>query len=153
VVLTRWLVLASIAWPLTLGAAAAHRVAHPPGERSVWVAIVYAAAHLVCHQKPERTLHTRDVAWPVCARCTGLYLAAPIGALLWAWRRPRVRQGALMLGLAAAPTVVTVVWEWAGLGMPPNLVRLVTAVPLGAAVAAVLVQVTTESGVVSKATR
>lgn len=143
--LTRVLVVASIVWPLTLGAAVAHRVSHEAGSRSLWAGAVYAAAHLVCHQKPERTLHTGDVAWPVCARCAGLYLAAPVGALLWAWRRPRWAQAAWVVGLAAAPTAATVVWEWAGLGMPAHLVRFITAVPLGMAVAAMLVHVTIEA--------
>lgn len=142
--LARALVVASILWPLTLAAAVVDRVSHPVGERSVWAAAVYAAAHLVCHQKPERTLHTGDVAWPVCARCTGLYLAAPIGALLFlAWRR-RWPMGIHVVAFAALPTAATVAWEWAGLGMPAHSVRLLTALPLGMAVTMVLLDVAAE---------
>jgi uncharacterized membrane protein len=39
----------------------------------------------VCHKIPERTLHTAGNALPVCARCTGVYTALFVTALvLWA---------------------------------------------------------------------
>lgn len=94
---------------------------------------------------PERTIHTADVAWPVCARCSGLYLATPLGiAGLFLRRRGRGRvwQPAPLVIVAAIPTVLTILWEWAGFGMPSHAVRLVTAVPLGAAITYALLAVT-----------
>lgn len=44
--------------------------------------------------------------------------------------------------VAALPTAMTLVWEWAGFGTPPNMVRLVSALPLGAAILWVLLAVT-----------
>lgn len=141
--MTRVLIVGAIGWPMLLGAAAWHRVDHPAGERGAWSAIVYALAGRVCHQMPERTIHTADVAWPVCARCSGLYLAAPLGiAGLLLRRRGRALQPVPVVIAAAIPTVLTVLWEWAGFGMPSHVVRLATAVPLGAAITYTLLAVT-----------
>jgi uncharacterized membrane protein len=148
--LTRVLVVAAVAWPLVAGVAVWHRVAHP-GAASGWVGAVYFAAGQICHQKPERSFETRAVAWPVCARCTGLYLAAPLAAVL-ALRR---RRGQVVFGvgpvklvaLAAVPTVLTLLWEWGGLGTPPNLWRFVSALPLGAGITIVLIHVTSSGRV------
>lgn len=30
---------------------------------------------LICHRKPERSFHVRDHQFPVCARCTGIYIS------------------------------------------------------------------------------
>ncbi|MGL4589873.1 MAG: DUF2085 domain-containing protein [Mycoplasmatales bacterium] len=34
-----------------------------------------------CHQKPERSFHYHGYQYPVCARCTGLYLGYVIGLI------------------------------------------------------------------------
>ena len=111
-------------------------------------ATVYLIGARICHQQPERSFHPWGVQVPVCARCLGLYIGAPLGALA-AWRRlrrvtvdgpggPRRSRAVLALGLVAIPTAVTVVGEAAGLMAPADAVRAGLAVPLGAAVAAVL---------------
>jgi uncharacterized membrane protein len=154
--LGRWLVGAAVAWPLVAGAALWQRtlLSAVPGESgpgggvvSAWAVIVYAAAGRVCHQRPERSFHTHDVAWPVCARCAGLYLAAPFAAVV-AFRRRSLTVSRLppwrLVILAAVPTVLTLLWEWGGLGTPSNLLRFSTALPLGAAIAFVLIATVTE---------
>lgn len=140
--LWRVLVAASIAWPLVAGSAVAHRIASHDDGPQVWVAAVYLAAGQVCHQKPGRSFETQGVQWPVCARCSGLYLAAPFAALVAVSRRrsPQLRPLRL-LAMAAVPTALTLFWEWGGLGMPPNLWRFATALPLSAAVTMVLIGV------------
>lgn len=102
------------------------------------------AAGQVCHQMPERSFHSHGAKWPVCARCAGLYLAAPFGALLFRRRRAQTghRTPAVVFAVAAVPTVLTLAWEWAGLGTPSNLVRLMSALPLGAAILWILLTVT-----------
>ena len=138
--LGRLLTVAAIAWPLVGGAALWQH-------ESAWSTVVYAAASRICHQRPERSFHTHDVAWPVCARCAGLYLAAPFAALA-AFRRRRAGASRLqplrLVALAAIPTALTLIWEWGGLDTPSNLVRFATALPLGAGVAFVLVATVTE---------
>lgn len=149
--LGRVLVGAAVVWPLITGAALWQRAslsagADGPGGVGVpmWTTLVYAAAGRVCHQRPERSFHTHDVAWPVCARCAGLYLAAPFAAVV-AFRRRSVIASRLsplrLVAVAAIPTVLTLAWEWGGLGTPSNLWRFATALPLGAAIAVVLIGV------------
>lgn len=145
--LTRLLVVGALAWPTVLGAALFDRATDQGHARSAWATVVYFAAGHVCHQQPERSFHTHDEKWPVCARCAGLYLAAPFGAFWFLARRRRPGGGAgvsprVVFAVAAVPTVVTIAWEWAGLGVPPNTVRLLSALPLGAAIMWVLLFVT-----------
>lgn len=142
--LFRSLIVGALVWPVMLGAALWDRATHPAEDRGVFSAVVYAAASVVCHQQDVRSFHSSEEKWPVCARCSGLYLAAPLGV---GWFLLRRRRGPVRvrldraLALAAVPTVLTVAWEWAGQGMPPNPVRFLTAIPLGAAVAWVLLAV------------
>jgi uncharacterized membrane protein len=138
--MARALALASLAWPLLLGAALGDRLSHPS---HAWSAAVYVAAGQVCHQRPDRSFTTRGVQWPVCGRCAGLYLAAPFGAVVGLrWRR---RSGAPMrrrwLVLAAAPTVMTLLWEWMRLTDVSSIARGLAALPLGAAIAGAIVRI------------
>jgi uncharacterized membrane protein len=138
--LARLLVGAAVAWPLIAGAALWQRLSSPT--EPLWSSLVYAAAGRVCHQRPERSFHTHNVKWPVCARCSGLYVAAPFAAFLVFRRREidRIRRHAMwIVALAAVPTALTLMWEWGGAGTPSNWWRFGTALPLGAAVAAVLI--------------
>lgn len=137
------MLVGAVMWPVVLSAALGARVARAPEAAGLWPVIVYAAASRVCHQDEARSFHTGDVQWPVCARCAGLYAAAPFGAFLVGRLRRASRQQMIrFLAVAAAPTIATVAWEWLGGPMPPHLVRFATALPLGAAVLAALIAVT-----------
>ena len=133
------LVAASIVWPLLLATGAAARIHSGPS----WIAAaVYMTSGLVCHQRDDRSFHTDDVKWPVCARCSGLYLSAPLGALAafaggYGLRR---RRDLTVLAFAALPTAATFVFEHGGLATMTSIVRFVAALPLGAAVAWVVVR-------------
>jgi uncharacterized membrane protein len=99
--------------------------------------LIYQAARLICHQRPERSFHLAGVQLPVCARCMGLYLSGAAGALAaWSGRRRRVampRGTRTVLVLGAIPTALTVAIEFAGLTHSSNTVRFVSALPLGVA--------------------
>jgi len=106
-------------------------------------AAVYGGAGLICHQRAERSFHLAGVQQPVCARCAGLYVSGAVGALAaWiVWRHPRApRRTRSVLVLAAAPTALTVVLEFAGLVHPSNTVRAMCALPLGGAAAWVFIR-------------
>jgi uncharacterized membrane protein len=111
-------------------------------EGSLLGAAVYLSAGLVCHQRGDRSFHTHGVKWPVCARCSGLYLAASLGALAalaggGGLRRP----GDLAaLAFAALPTAATFVLEHGGFATITSAHRFIAALPLGAAVAWVVVR-------------
>jgi len=132
------LVIGSIVWPILLASAAWARIDRSP---SGWPSLVYLAASRVCHQRPERSFHTAGVKWPVCGRCSGLYLAAPAGALLGAVVFARRRYSPIrLLVIAAIPTAITLGLEWPHLADVTNLHRFLAALPLGAAIAYVLVR-------------
>jgi hypothetical protein len=140
------IILLTCAWPLLLTAAVAGRVADTG---PIWTTAVYLAAQRVCHQQPTRSLTTAGVQWPVCGRCAGLYLAAPIGVWLVAGRRRggSVRGSAALaaiapsvkLAVAAGPSLITWGLEWSGLATVTTATRLLAALPLGAAIGAILV--------------
>jgi uncharacterized membrane protein len=109
-------------------------------------AVVYGIGSFVCHQIPERSFHLAGFQLPVCARCLGIYLGAPIGAgFVWMWansRRSRIsiapaRARQLAVG-AAIPTLLTVLLEIAGIWSPSNITRAVAGFPLGVMVALVV---------------
>jgi len=132
------LLLAAVAWPVLLAFALWERIYHPAALPGL---SLYLAASTICHQIAERSFHTAGVPWPVCGRCAGLYAAAPFGAWLGLAlaRGSRAMGAARLLALAALPTAVTVAMEWARPASVGNVARCVSALPLGAAVAVVLV--------------
>jgi len=135
------LVVASVAWPVLLASATWPQAV---GRPAAWSAVVYLAASRVCHQLPERSFHTAGVQWPVCGRCSGLYLAAPLGALagvLVSARRLPDRRAVVGLTAAALPALVTFGLEHLTTVPVGNVTRLLTALPLGATVAFVIVRV------------
>jgi len=132
--------IAAFLWPVVLGAALVDRLDHPSSMAS---AVVYAAASRVCHQDPARSFHTGASQWPVCARCSGLYLAAPVGAVAALVGRRRLRGSlARVVTIAAVPMAITWGLEAVGGVQISGLVRAATAVPLGAALAGAFVVLT-----------
>jgi uncharacterized membrane protein len=100
---------------------------------------LYAAGALICHQRPERSFHLGGAQLPVCARCLGLYAGGAIGALAWVIAS-RGRQGpwaarsaVATLGVTGAPTALTLIVVWLGVGDPSNAWRAILAAPLGVA--------------------
>ena len=115
--------------------------------------LIYLAGAVVCHQRPERSFAWEGQAWPVCARCAGIYLGAAAAVLLFlAIGRPgsgvapvpgRAPGGAtarLAVALAVLPAGLTLLWEWTTGAAPSNLVRASSGVVIGAVVAWVVMQ-------------
>ena len=119
----------------------------------LFVAIIFAAGSLICHQRPERSFFLDGHQFPVCARCTGLYLSAAAGILGWValktvsrWR-PRFidpRLAIRVIVIAAIPTVVSFATGVIGLWDGSNMTRAILAVPLGAGAGAIVAAVTTK---------
>jgi uncharacterized membrane protein len=100
-------------------------------------AAIYSAGRFICHQRPDRCFRIAGRPMPVCARCTGLYVAAAAGipfALLIGWSLPADRARRLLI-LTALPTIVTWSIEYAGVAHFSNGVRAVCALPVGFAAA------------------
>jgi uncharacterized membrane protein len=105
----------------------------------LWLApsALFPIGHFICHQRPERSFFVGRQQLPVCARCSGLYagaaLAGPFAiALASGLASGRARW---VLGLAAAPTLVTWALEFAGLVPFSSAARFAAALPLGFAAA------------------
>jgi uncharacterized membrane protein len=131
------LVLAAVAWPFVLGGAV---VARAHDAAPAFVTAVYVATSRICHQKPERSFHSAGVKWPVCGRCSGLYIGGAAGALAWLVMRRRPASRLLTwLAVAAVPTALTVVLEWTELAGVGNAARALAGLPLGAMIALVIV--------------
>jgi len=144
--MARALAAIAIAWPLFAAVAVAQEIRAPGGMLST---AVYVVSSQICHQRSERSFHTEEVQWPVCSRCSGLYVGAAIGALLSrssaiARRIARVRPP-ILLAVAAAPTTLAWMAEWALGADVTNTLRGGTALPLGATIALVLVAVVSKS--------
>ena len=105
------------------------------------VLFVYQLGAHICHQRPERSFHLAGIQMPVCARCFGLYAAGAAGLIIaWGirsiWSMPH---GRAVLAVAALPIAISVGLEWMGLFATTNLVRSMTALPLGFAAGFVVI--------------
>jgi uncharacterized membrane protein len=108
---------------------------------SYLTALVYVVGSIVCHQIPERSFYFSGIQFPVCARCTGLYVGGIIGLALWSVRRHRAlrsRDARRALLLTSMPTLATLATAALGWWDPANALRAVLAAPLGVAAGAVV---------------
>lgn len=114
---------------------------------------VYAVGSVVCHQLPERSFFWGDRQFPVCARCTGLYLSGFIGLAGWfavkasrGWRRLDVDPPVALrlVVIAALPTLLSLATAAAGGWDGTNWTRAALAVPLGVTAGAIVAAVTTK---------
>jgi len=141
---TAALAATSLLW-LAAVLAAPHALEAAPGTPvRLGAGTIYLAGRVVCHQKPERSFAAAGHPLPVCARCTGIYAAAPLAFLLalalpggaarklWAW--PATRRGLLVAALPAAASVVV---EWTTGWTDPGL-RAATGAILGFAGAGIV---------------
>ena len=154
-------IAAAVAWALLLIAApfAASRP-HLSSLASALTIGVYGIGSLVCHQLAERSYHLWGAQMPVCARCTGIYFGALLGIVgALAFQIPGARgspldgargrqpsggrsperlalhRARIALALAVAPTLITLIYEWTTGVMPSHAIRAAAGVPIGAAVA------------------
>jgi uncharacterized membrane protein len=112
---------------------------------------IYAIGSWVCHQRPDRSFHLWAMQMPVCARCTGIYLGGALAAAAaWialrrgaagAWSNSwSTRQWRMAFAFAALPTLATLAAGWIGGTATSNAARAIAGLPLGAAVAWVVLR-------------
>jgi uncharacterized membrane protein len=107
--------------------------------------VTYLFGALICHQLPDRSFHIDGAQLPVCARCIGIYAGTALATLsrLVPGSDPRTTRHRgltprVILIAGMVPTAVTVGLEAAAVWYPSNLVRALTGVVLGAAIAFVV---------------
>ena len=107
---------------------------------------IYGIGAGVCHHRHDRSFYLWATQMPVCARCTGIYLGGALAAIassvtgrrrrgtrpFISWSSARWR---VAFAVAALPTLATLVAEWTGSAAPPNTVRAIAGLPIGAVVA------------------
>lgn len=136
----------AVAWPGWLFVVPAVSSASPAGSAAWAAAVTFRAGAVICHQQDARSLHVGGVRMPVCARCFGLYSGGGAGALLAAaWVCAARRPGRLPLTssrVAAVACALPTLAAWAGEHLAgwavPGPARALLAIPLGAAVAAIV---------------
>lgn len=139
--------------------------AHASPLASGVILAVYGIGSLICHQLPERSWQLWGAQMPVCARCTGIYVGAVVGAIASALgtteavrhsradvalrtaqavphSRSDVAQGfspawsaRIVLALAVTPTLLTLASEWTTGDMPSHALRAAAGAVIGLAVA------------------
>jgi len=97
------------------------------GKRSAWEKWMGLGNMLGCHQIAERSFFIRGRQFPVCARCTGMFLGyAVFGTTAWIYI-PRVYISAAFMAL--------MLLDWAlqrfGIAESTNMRRLVTGILCG----------------------
>ncbi len=142
--LKRVYVAGAVLWAASI-VAAALAASQPAGHPVAYAfaLAVYSMGSVLCHQRPERSFHLWMVQLPVCARCTGIYAGAALAALTaTSIQFPPItgvpQWGKAALLVASVPTIITLVYEWTMGSMVSNMVRAAAGLPLGAAVALVL---------------
>jgi uncharacterized membrane protein len=106
----------------------------------------------LCHQLPERSFAFGGLQWPVCARCSGIYLGlvCALIALLLAYRGRQRGGGPAwpfwpFLALALAAMAYDGFSSYLGWRPTTNLLRLLTGVAVGAALAVLLYSMLAET--------
>jgi uncharacterized membrane protein len=142
-VLARGLAVGAVLWVVAI-VVAPFAIASPRRLLSLGAAAVYAGGSRVCHQRAERCFRLDGRPMPVCARCTGLYASAAVGAPLALFLAGAVssRRARHITVVAALPTLLTWSLEMAGVAHPSNIVRAMAAVPLGFATAWLVITAT-----------
>jgi uncharacterized membrane protein len=137
----RLLAAVAVLWAGALPLAASLRGV-PSGAGALFAFLIYAVGGVICHQRPDRSFHFGATPLPVCARCAGIYAGAAVIALLTlvgyrtrAWSPTKAR---LWLAAAAAPAVLSLLYEWGTAEIPSNNVRAATGLLIGFAVAAIV---------------
>ena len=138
--LRRMLTIGSVGWMVTLALATFIASRSTVGIAAYGLsAAIYQMGSLVCHQLPERSFHLWGAQLPVCARCTGLYSGAAAAAIAAMRLNDRTRhefwtRAKTLVSVAAAPTLITLLYEWVSGQMPSHWVRAAAGFPLGIAV-------------------
>ena len=100
--------------------------------------LIYGSFSAICHQLPERSFHLLGFPLAVCARCTGIYVGALLGLLLY----PSVRRledetmpARWWLMAAVAPMLIDFAGNAAGVFTNTFWSRTMTGLMAGAAAA------------------
>lgn len=91
-----------------------------------------AITQLICHRKPERTFQIRGRYFPVCSRCTGIYLTAFVYFIyvyfFYVHYTPILIFAAILMSI---PTSADGITQFIGLRQSNNTIRFSTGLMAG----------------------
>jgi len=117
---------------------AAPLLAHAPGPGHDLATALYRFFHPICHQYPGRSIHIAGEPLAVCSRCSAIYGAFLLGAMILpivGGRWQFGRHSRLVLFLAVAPMVIDVLLGVFGIHEPTLVTRIWTGAIFGLAAA------------------
>ena len=119
---------------------------------NLYTEILHLLGFGLCHQMPERSFIYGGVQFPICARCTGIYvgIAATLLILFWLYR------GAQRAGVPALPFFVGAAFATFAMGFDgfgsylgfyetTNFVRVLTGIMFGSAMGVVIYSILVDS--------
>lgn len=99
--------------------------------------LLYFMGRSVCHQLPERSFFIQNNQFPLCARCTGIYIGMLLGLLYLLIRKrdkgnrpPAIKQLIVMV-ICWIPMMVDGVTSYVGVRDTNNLIRFITGLFFG----------------------
>lgn len=93
----------------------------------VWISLLKCGAFLGCHQKPERSFFFRGKQFPVCARCTGIFVGNMLAMILY----PMVGFKLIICAIFCIIMFLDWIIQYSGIKESTNLRRLFTGVLCG----------------------
>ncbi|HNX45503.1 MAG TPA: DUF2085 domain-containing protein [Anaerolineaceae bacterium] len=115
-----------------------------------------ALGYAVCHQIPERSFHAGEHTFPLCARCTGMYLGAVLafgfqlrqgkrGKLPPVWILVILGVFLLAFGVDGVNSFLNLIPGWPALYASSNTLRLLTGLGVGVGIGAILYPIFNQS--------
>lgn len=106
---------------------------------------IYHFGDMWCHQRSDRSFAIHGNQFPVCIRCSGIFLGIPIGILLSSRLKFQTRQNAARMLLivfivALLPIMIDGVGQGVGLWESSNPVRFITGLLAGGLSSAVVMK-------------
>ncbi len=90
----------------------------------VWLKLMEFGRRTGCHQMPERSFFIKDMQFPVCARCTGVFIGwlfAVVGIFFY-------RPGFITIGVFCAPMFIDWFLQYKKILRSNNIRRLITGI-------------------------
>jgi len=108
----------------------------------VWISLMRLGAMTGCHQMHERSLFFRNYQFPVCARCTGLFIGQITGIVLLLWfANFDIKLLLLCAVVSAAAMGIDGFLQLKGLWVSTNPRRLITGILCGFFVTGAVIRV------------
>jgi len=135
----KWAIVAGASlWVVSLPLAAYAASSQKTSMAYAFALAMYGAGSFLCHQRPERSFHLWMTAFPVCARCAGIYVGGAFGAVTAFRHAPALRRPVFIVMAAALPSLATLVYEWTTGAVPDNWIRALAGFPIGVATGVIL---------------